>query len=107
MYGKIDEELFSANKILEDNQMGNLEDSQKEQFSSKDCLEITYEKSFQISKKTSNRDVFQDQNFLIRKINVRCQKDKHAYFTLLFCRKRNNTFTAAKNLSKHKRFSER
>ena len=69
--GKKDEEMFSAFKLLADNQLGNLEDSQQEQFNIKECLENTYENSIQVSMKTSNRDVFQDQNFLIKKINVR------------------------------------
>ena len=103
---KRDEELFSAIKFLADNQMGNLENSQQAQFNIKDCLENTYENSIQVSKKTSNRDVFQDQNFLIKRINVRFQKDKHAYITPLFCRRRTNTFAAANILSKHKRLSE-
>ena len=87
--------------------MGNLEKSQQEQFDIKDCLENTYENSIQVSKKTSNRDVFQGQNFLIKKIKVRFQKDKHAYITPLFCRRPTNTFATAKILSKHKRLSER
>ena len=65
--GKRDEDSVGGIKILEDNQKYNLEDSHQEQVICKDGLGIMYEKYVQVSKKTSNRDIFQDQNFLIKK----------------------------------------
>ena len=55
--GKRDEDSVGGMKILEDNQMDNFEDSQRELFNSKDDLGTRYEKYIQVSQKTSNRDV--------------------------------------------------
>ena len=76
---KGDEDSVGDKKVVEDNQMYNPEGNQQKQVISKvgfdlgyeKCLENTYENSIQVSMKTSNRDVFQDQNLLIKKINVR------------------------------------
>ena len=54
---KMDEDSDGDIKVLGDNQMDNLEESQKQQFKRKDGLGIRYEKYIQVSKKTSNCDV--------------------------------------------------
>ena len=72
--GKGDKDPVGDKKIVEDNQMYNPEGNQQEQFYSKDGLEIRYEKYIRVSKRTSKRDVFQDQNFLIKKLSELFQK---------------------------------
>ena len=55
--GKNDEDSVGDMKKLEYNHMENFEDSQQEQFNSKDGFGTRYEKRIQVSKKTSNRHV--------------------------------------------------
>ena len=101
--GKRDEDLFSDIEIPEDNQMENLKDHQVEQVNIKHGFEFGYESYIPVSMKTSNRVVYQDQNWSIKKIFVLFQNDKHNDTTTFCCRKRNFTFTAVKGLSKYER----
>ena len=61
MYGKKEEESVGDIKILEDNQMDNLEDNQREQVFGENDIDFGYEKYIQVSKTTSDRVVYQDQ----------------------------------------------
>ena len=62
---KRDEDSVSDLKIVEDKQMDNLEDNLQGQVNGKNCIEFLYALSIQLSKKTSNRVVYQDQGFSI------------------------------------------
>ena len=65
--GERDEDSVGDIKILQENQMNNPEDNQQEQVTSKNGFEFAYEKDIQVSEKSSNRVVYQDQKILNQK----------------------------------------
>ena len=83
--------------------MENLKDHQVEQVNIKHGFEFGYERYIPVSKKSSNRFVYQDQICSIKKIIVLFQNDKQNDTTTLYCRNRNLTLTAVKGLSKYER----
>ena len=87
--GKRDEVSVGDVKILEEDQMENLEDNQQEQFNGEDGFEFGLEMFIQIPKETSNQIVYLDQSFSIEKLKLHVffQNDKLIYNTHLFCKK--------------------
>ena len=105
--GKRDEDVVGDIKVLEDIQMENPDDHQVEQVKSKHGFEFGYERYIPVSKKTSNRVVYQDQKCSIKKIYVFFQSDKQNDTTPFYCRKRIITFTAVNSLSKYEKLCQK
>ena len=72
------------------------------QINSKDGFDFEYKAYIQVSKKTINRIVDEDQRFSIKNRQVFFQSDRNIYNVIFYSRTHKNTFTAVKVLSKRK-----
>ena len=103
---KGDEDSLSGIEFVEVNKTHNLEDYQQERVKIKDGFEFGYDKYIKVHKKTFSRVVYQDQVFSIKTIHVIFKNDEHNCETHFYCCEHNNTPTAVKVFSEHKRLSE-
>ena len=86
---------------IKGNQMDNLEDNQQEHVNSESGIDFEYEMYIQVSKKASDRVVYQDQKIALK---------KYMFFVEVIniiaihfhCRNPNVTLTSVKFLSNHK-----